>query len=409
MRDVASAASGRNVSEALRADPMSSLPHQLAPEAGHEDVTAARVEQLYLSHVSLVRSVCRSLLRDRVEAEDAVQQTFLSAQRALLNGSSPRDAAAWLATIARHESLARVRARMRDPLPVDTEAEAGGPDAYAGAVKRHEAGELRTALTELPAQQRDAILMREVRGLSYEEVASALSVTPAAVESLLFRARRGLQVRLREALAALSPGVALRDLAARAGGGFAAPAAAKAVAVGVGAAVITGGALVGPRVIGPWHAPSTPPAARADRTDHRTRASATLDRRASLSADSSHAATPKTGHVRTRGGHGDGASTGDVTSGSDGSGDTSATSDGGNSGSSDGSRTGSGDTQTTSSGSGDTSTTSDSGSSGSDGGTQTTSSGSGETSTTSDGSGSGSDGGTQTTSSGGDGGADSGH
>jgi RNA polymerase sigma-70 factor (ECF subfamily) len=160
---------------------MSSLPHQLAPEAGQDVVTAARVEELYTSHVALVHSVCRSLLRDRIEAEDAVQQTFLSAQRALLNGSSPRDAAAWLATIARHESLARVRARMRDPLPMDTEAEAGGPDAHAVAVTRQEVGELRDALAELPAQQRNAILMRELRGLSYEEVGSEPAGSPARI------------------------------------------------------------------------------------------------------------------------------------------------------------------------------------------------------------------------------------
>jgi len=381
---------------------MSSLPDQLASEMGHEDVTAARVEQLYMSHVGLVRSVCRSLLRDRVEAEDAVQQTFLSAQRALLNGSSPRHAAAWLATIARHESLARVRARMRDPIPVDTEAEGGGPDAYAGAVNRHEVGELRTALAELPAQQRDAILMREVRGFSYEEVASALSVTPAAVESLLFRARRSLQVRLREAFAAFSPGVAFRDLAARVGGGFAAPAAAKAVAVGVGAAVITGGALVGPRVIGLGRALSTPPAAKVGRTAHQTRTIAAPDRQKQLIANR-HATEPKTTNAGTRGERHDGASTGSIGSSSDGRGDTSATSDGGNSGSTDGSRSDSGDTQTKSSGSGDTSTTPDGGTSSSNDGsstdsgdTQTTSTGSSDTSTTSDGSNSGSSDGSTT-------------
>jgi RNA polymerase sigma factor (sigma-70 family) len=348
-----------------------------------------------------------------VEAEDAVQQTFLSAQRALLNGSSPRHAEAWLATIARHESLARVRARMRDPLPVDTEAEGGGPDAYAGAVKRHEVGELRDALAELPAQQREAILMREVRGFSYEEVALALAVTPAAVESLLFRARRRLQIRLREALATLSPGVAFRDLAARVGGGFAAPAAAKAVAVGVGAAVITGGALVGPRMVGRGHSHATP-RAPVGRTGNRARASASPDLKKQLSADSP-VATPPAEDARTRGERHDDSATRGIASSSDGRDDTSTTAGGSTSGSTGGSRSDGGDTQTTSSGSGGTSTTSDGGgtqttSSGSGGtsttsdggGTQTTSSGSGDTSTTSDGGSSGSEGGTQTTSSGGD-------
>jgi RNA polymerase sigma-70 factor (ECF subfamily) len=239
--------------------PMSRFADQPAADAGRDPSVAARVEQLYENHEALVRSICRSLLRDRVEAEDAVQQTFLSAQRALLNGSSPRDAAAWLATIARHESLSRVRARMREPLPLEVEERASGPDAHAAAVQRHETGELRDALAQLPLQQRQAILLRELRGLSYQEVAAALSVTTSAVESLLFRARRTLQTRLGEGLASFSLGgwvQLLRERAARiAGGGLAAPAAAKVAAVGIGTAVVTGGALVGPTVLGLGHAP----------------------------------------------------------------------------------------------------------------------------------------------------------
>lgn len=258
MRDAATASGGRTMVHATsHSPPMSSLTDQPASDPDRNPAVAARVEQLYASHAALVRSVCRSLLRDRSEAEDAVQQTFLSAQRALVNGSSPRDEAAWLATIARHECLARVRARMREPLPLPLELELeegdAGSDAHTAAVRRHEAVELREALAELPAQQRAAILLREVRGLSYQEVASSLSVTTAAVESLLFRARRSLQTRLREALAAVSPVGWLRD---QLDGGLAGPAAAKVAAVGVGTLVATGGAVVGPTVIGLGHAPT---------------------------------------------------------------------------------------------------------------------------------------------------------
>ena len=241
--------------------PMSSLADQPASNPARDAAIAARVEQLYESHAALVRSVCRSLLRDRVEAEDAVQQTFLSAQRALLNGSSPREPGAWLATIARHESLARVRGRMREPLPMELEEHRAAPDAHAAAVERHDAGALRDALAELPVQQREAILLREVRGFSYQEVAASLSVTTSAVESLLFRARRRLQMRLQGSLAALSLGgwvQPLRDLAARlVGGGVAAPAAAKVAVVGLGTAVVAGGAVVGPTMLGPGHVPRT--------------------------------------------------------------------------------------------------------------------------------------------------------
>ena len=259
MRDLARAAAGRSMDHAVSSvRPMSSLANQPASAANRDSVIAARVEQLYERHAALVQSICRSLLRDRVEAEDAAQQTFLSAQRALLNGSSPRDEAAWLATIARHESLARVQGRMREPLPMDVEEHETAPDAHAAAVRRHDAGELRDALAALPGQQREALLLREVRGFSYQEVAASLSVTTSAVESLLFRARRTLQARLQGSLAALSFGQwvqALGELAGRLGSGVAGSGAVKVAAVGISTAVVAGGAVVGPELLAPGHAP----------------------------------------------------------------------------------------------------------------------------------------------------------
>lgn len=214
---------------------------------------ATRVEELYTAHVRLVRSVCRSLLRNRNEAEDAVQQTFLSAQRALANGSSPREPAAWLATIARNECLARVRERMREPLPVEAEPTDFGADAHSAAVSRYEMATLREALADLPRAQREAILLRELRGLSYDEVARALSVTTAAVESLIFRARRTLQVKLSEALTAFSPFVYFGRFLGGGGSDLAGPAVAKIAVIGAGAALLAGGAALGPRALGLGH------------------------------------------------------------------------------------------------------------------------------------------------------------
>ncbi len=218
--------------------------------------TARHVEELYTAHARLVRAVCRSLLRDRNEAEDAVQQTFLSAQRALANGSSPREPAAWLATIARNQCLARVRERMREPLPLDTDAtEAGGWDVHSAAVSRYEVATLREALAGLPRLQREAIILRELRGMSYDEVARALSTTTGAVESLIFRARRTLQVKLGEALTAVSPFALFGRLLGAGGGDSVAPAVvAKVAAIGVGAAILAGGAAVETHVFGIGHA-----------------------------------------------------------------------------------------------------------------------------------------------------------
>jgi RNA polymerase sigma factor (sigma-70 family) len=184
-----------------------------------------------------------------VEAEDAAQQTFLSAHRELVNGSEPRESAAWLATIARNECWARIRSRMREPLPsADVDQEQSLSDPVAEAIRRADLAALWQAIRELPPQQREALLLREFGGLSYEELGRALAVSTPAVESLLFRARSGLRTRLRTAYAAAS-GAGWLEWLARLIAGGSAPAAAKVAVVGMSAAVVTGGAVVTPRVL----------------------------------------------------------------------------------------------------------------------------------------------------------------
>jgi RNA polymerase sigma factor (sigma-70 family) len=220
---------------------------------------AARTEELYAQFGRTVGGVCRALLRDAAEAEDATQQTFLSAHRALLNGSRPREPAAWLAAIARNECWARVRARMREPLPSDALEThvSGASDPVAEALRRADLAALWKAIDALPPVQRDALLLREFGGLSYQELAAALSVSEPAVESLLFRARRRLRVQLRAAPAALTGASWLEALARLVAGGGA-PAAAKVAALCVGAAALGSGAAVVPRVFDNHH-PSLPP------------------------------------------------------------------------------------------------------------------------------------------------------
>jgi RNA polymerase sigma factor (sigma-70 family) len=286
-----------------------------------------RVAALYEQHGAMVLAICRRLLRDASEAEDAAQQTFLSAQRALQNGSGPREPAAWLATIARNECTARTRARSREPLPSDAESAAASLDTHSEALRREKVESLRDAIGSLPAQQREAILLREVRGLSYEEVAASLALSPSAVESLLFRARKGLQLRLRNAWAALSPVgwlASVRELGAQvvaAGDPGAGPAAAKAVVIGLGAAAIAGGALVGPAALHPGprhasrqaaaphlatparHAPRAPSAAPGGPPP--TAVKAEDQRVASATAPATSAATPPLRLLRTPAGRSD--------------------------------------------------------------------------------------------------------
>ena len=237
-----------------------SSPHEsLHPEGRPGNgAAAARTEQLFAEYGRTVQGLCHALLRDRAEAEDAAQQTFLAAHRALTNGTEPREPAAWLATIARNECWARIRTRMREPLPVEAlETAATTNDPLAEAIRRADLAALWNAIEELPRQQRDALLLREFGGLTYGELAVALAVTGPAVESLLFRARQRLRRRLRAAYATIS-GASWIDALVRLVAGGGAPAVAKVAALGVGAAALGSSAVVVPHVFDN-HRPSSGP------------------------------------------------------------------------------------------------------------------------------------------------------
>jgi RNA polymerase sigma factor (sigma-70 family) len=213
------------------------------PERG---AAGALVGRYFSAHGRMVLGLCRLLLRDRVEAEDAAQQVFLSAHRALIAGAVPRDPPAWLAAIARNECRGRIRGSMRSPVGLP-EPPADLPDPLAVAIRSADLDAVWAALSALPRRQRKAFLLRELVGLSYVELGAALGVTRPAVESLLFRARRHLRDALAGANAALVP-LALRDQLVRLvpefGGGApaaAVPAAAKVAALtaGLGLGAVT--------------------------------------------------------------------------------------------------------------------------------------------------------------------------
>jgi RNA polymerase sigma-70 factor, ECF subfamily len=153
---------------------------------------------LYEDHSRRVFAYCLSKLGRREDAEDAVQTTFLHAVRGLRRGVVPAVELAWLLGIARNVCLARRESagrRGRLELvcdPVDLErapARQGRSDELIG---------LEDALARLPEHQRRAVLLRDWRGLSYEEVAGQLGVSLANAETLIFRGRRALAALLQE-------------------------------------------------------------------------------------------------------------------------------------------------------------------------------------------------------------------
>jgi len=181
----------------------------------------------------MVYGVCRAMLRDVHEAEDAMQQVFLSAYTAVLGGAAVRDAGAWLATIARNECRGRIRVGMRTRLPVDDVDLDALPSTVDETERRAQVEALRAALSSLPDRQRQAAVLRYLYGLRYGEVATALGLSRPATEALLFRARRALHGTLRPvAGTALAVPVAVRDELALALPGFSEGAGSGVVAAG---------------------------------------------------------------------------------------------------------------------------------------------------------------------------------
>jgi RNA polymerase sigma factor (sigma-70 family) len=158
----------------------------VAPEA---DATRA----LYEQYANQVFRYCLHQLGSREEAEDAVQSTFLNAFRGIKRGVVPELESAWLFKIAHNVCLSRRRSawrRGRVESPADFEViEEVTP---APSRRADELIGLQDVLEQLPESQRRAILLREWQGLSYREIAAELELTQAAVETLIFRARRSL-------------------------------------------------------------------------------------------------------------------------------------------------------------------------------------------------------------------------
>ena len=228
--------------------------------AAESNGRSQNTEELYREHGAAVAALCRSLLRDGAEAEDATQQVFLSAHRALGNGSTPHEPLAWLLAVARHECYARYRRRAGSPLPAGDLPEGATPDASVHVLR---AGDLATVWDEvgqMPAAQREAFLLREIRGLSYGQLAEELALSTSSVRSLLMRARARLRHRLCDVAAGFG-GVPWVQVLIRAAGGDGTPplsAATKAAAVGVGALALVGGGDVTPPTHHAFRAQASP-------------------------------------------------------------------------------------------------------------------------------------------------------
>ena len=154
-------------------------------------------ERLYRKHAGDVYRYALVVMRNESDAEDVTQTTFMNAYRAMERGERPRQPQNWLITIAHNVCRQRFRQSQRRPSEVAYEEELAEATVDEDAIS---AEDIRRALGHLAFNQRSALVMRELEGRSYQEIAEIMGISVSAVETLIFRARRALREQLEEGI-----------------------------------------------------------------------------------------------------------------------------------------------------------------------------------------------------------------
>src|SRR5512134_1082782 len=166
---------------------------------------------LVLKYQHKVVKLVARLLRDPAEAEDVAQEAFVKAYRAL--GSFRGDSAfyTWLYRIAVNTARNAIASRQRRPLDYEAELSESEQSNLASRLRHTDTPEatalseeirvtVNQAIEELPEDLRTAIVLREVEGLSYEEIAAAMDCPVGTVRSRIFRAREAIDRALKPLL-----------------------------------------------------------------------------------------------------------------------------------------------------------------------------------------------------------------
>ena len=161
--------------------------------------------QAALDHLDALYSYALSLTRERAQAEDLVQETYLRAVRAFAQLLPDSNLKGWLFAILRNIWLNQVRHNRSGPQFVELDAEGEGrveglpsiaDDPYLALVHKFEREQVRAAIERLPGHYREVIILRDLEGFSYRQIASILQCPAGTVMSRLGRAREQLRLIL---------------------------------------------------------------------------------------------------------------------------------------------------------------------------------------------------------------------
>ncbi|MFE9934337.1 RNA polymerase sigma factor [Streptomyces sp. NPDC005533] len=172
----------------------SELPDTLLVARASEGDDAA-FEVLVRRHSDAMLRLASRLLGSDVEAEDAVQESFVSAWRRLPDFRGDAAFSSWMYRIVTNRCLDMLRSE-RSYRPLDSVPEPMAPDHQVSPLRAAEASDsvkaLATALETLTPEQRACWVLRELHGMGYEEIAGVVEISETAVRGRIFRARRSL-------------------------------------------------------------------------------------------------------------------------------------------------------------------------------------------------------------------------
>jgi RNA polymerase sigma-70 factor (ECF subfamily) len=164
------------------------------------EAQSVRFEETVLPHLTAAYNLARWLVKNGTDAEDLVQDAYMRAWKGFA-GFRGTDGRGWLLTIVRNTCYTWLHENRRQEMSVEfnedlhtQDHEVAGPERLL--VESANRQTLEKALQELPAEFREAIVLRELEGLSYKEIGDITGVPIGTVMSRLARARARLQLSL---------------------------------------------------------------------------------------------------------------------------------------------------------------------------------------------------------------------
>lgn len=173
----------------------------VSPERSDRDLVLAfkggdraAYDEMYERYHARVYGVCARILRNTQDAEEASQETFLRAFQALHRFNGRYQLGAWLARIAANTSVDQLRSKSRSPsVALSPDQEPVSPDADPEKLVIGEYPQLVRAIGEVKPLHAQALALRALEGMSHQEIAERLAISPAQVKALLHRARSSLR------------------------------------------------------------------------------------------------------------------------------------------------------------------------------------------------------------------------